>query len=117
MWPTLCVLAVLAAAVFAYLWLDARKQSARRLGENATAHRFELERHQRKERESDENFRSILASMAERVLAVDSRRVIQLANPSVLRMFALTQEPVGQSVLSALRLPLLETMMRTAIEE
>jgi two-component system phosphate regulon sensor histidine kinase PhoR len=117
MWPTLCALAVLAAALFAYLWLAALKKNARRRGDAASTHRDELQRLQRKARESDENFRSILASMAEGVVAVDRRRVIQLANPSVLRLFALKQEPAGQSVLSALRLPLLETMMRAAIEE
>jgi two-component system phosphate regulon sensor histidine kinase PhoR len=117
MWPSLCVLAVLASAVFAYLWLAARRNCARARHDQASAHREEFQRLQRKARDSDENFRSILASMAEGMVAVDRRRVIQLANPSLLRMFALKQEPVGQSVLSALRLPLLETMMRTAIEE
>lgn len=117
MWPSLCALAVLSSAAFAVLWLQALKKCARARDDQTSAHRDELQRLQRKSRESDDNFRSILASMAEGVVAVDRGRVIQLANPSLVRMFALKQEPVGQTVLSALRLPLLETMMRTAIEE
>src|SRR3954469_16145925 len=117
MWQMLCALAGAAALGAIFLWLDGRRRCVKRLAECEARHARQRDELERATRTSDENLRGILASMAEGVVAVDRRRVIQLANPTVLKMFALKQDPAGQSVLSVLRLPLLETMMRTAIEE
>lgn len=110
-------LACAAAVVAGIGWLREKRraeQEKRALAEQAADERERLER---AARESEEHFRAILASMAEGVVVVDRRRVIRLANPSIVSMFHLRQEPVGQSLLTTLRLPLLETMMRAAIEE
>ncbi len=140
MWPALAVLFGILAFAFAFAWLGQRRQARQQLQKVAEALRSltgaaanphgpplldqlittcaaEQRRLQRAARETEENFRAILASMAEGVVVVDQRRQIQLANPSLLKMFALRQDPVGQTVLQALRQPLLESMMRTAIEE
>jgi two-component system phosphate regulon sensor histidine kinase PhoR len=49
------------------------------------------------------NLQTILSSMAEGVMMVDSRHVIRLANPSLRRILELKSDPSGQTVLRALR--------------
>jgi two-component system, OmpR family, phosphate regulon sensor histidine kinase PhoR len=49
------------------------------------------------------NLQTILASMAEGVMVIDSRHVIQMVNPSLLRILDLRADPVNQTVLRALR--------------
>jgi two-component system phosphate regulon sensor histidine kinase PhoR len=114
---TLGAVAVAVAAAALIAWLAERQRNARERRRLSAEEEEERARMTRAAHEVEENFRAILASMAEGVVAVDRRRVITLANPSLVRLFSLKQEPVGQSILTTLRLPLLETMMRTAIEE
>lgn len=66
--------------------------------------------------ETEEHLSAILASMEEGVMVVDNGHVIRLANPSLARMFALKVPPVGQTVLGAFRLPVLESLLTDAIE-
>jgi two-component system phosphate regulon sensor histidine kinase PhoR len=66
--------------------------------------------------ETEEHLSAILASMEEGVMVVDNGHVIRLANPSLARMFVLKGPPVGQTVLGAFRLPMLETLLADAVE-
>jgi two-component system phosphate regulon sensor histidine kinase PhoR len=45
----------------------------------------------------------LLANMVEGVLMVDTRHVVRLANQELVRLFDLKQDPVGRTVLEALR--------------
>ncbi len=63
------------------------------------------------------NLRAILASMEDGVLAVDHEHRITLVNPALLQIFGLKQEPIGETVLSTLRLPILQTMLRGVLED
>ena len=49
------------------------------------------------------NLQAILGSMAEGVMVVDSRHVIRMVNPSLIRILDLRSDPVNQTVLRALR--------------
>jgi two-component system phosphate regulon sensor histidine kinase PhoR len=49
------------------------------------------------------NLQTILASMAEGVMVIDSRHVVRMVNPSLVRILDLRADPVNQTVLRALR--------------
>jgi two-component system phosphate regulon sensor histidine kinase PhoR len=49
------------------------------------------------------SLQAILASMAEGVMVIDSRHVIRIVNPSLVRILDLRSDPVNQTVLRALR--------------
>jgi two-component system phosphate regulon sensor histidine kinase PhoR len=49
------------------------------------------------------NLQTILGSMAEGVMVIDSRHVIRMVNPSFIRILDLRGDPVNQTVLRALR--------------
>jgi two-component system phosphate regulon sensor histidine kinase PhoR len=61
------------------------------------------------------NLRTILSSMEEGVMVVDSRRVIQRVNPSFLTLFRLRSAPIGQTVLQSLRQTDFEEMVVAAL--
>jgi len=58
----------------------------------------------------------LLANMVEGVLMVDSRHVVRLANDELLRLFGLRQNPVGRTVLEALREAQVEQVLRQTLE-
>jgi two-component system, OmpR family, phosphate regulon sensor histidine kinase PhoR len=49
------------------------------------------------------NLQAILGSMAEGVMVIDSKHVIRMVNPSLIRILDLRSDPVNQTVLRALR--------------
>lgn len=53
--------------------------------------------------EQDFNFRAILSSMLEGILVVDAEKTITLVNTACLDFFGLKNNPVGRSVLGAIR--------------
>ena len=61
------------------------------------------------------NLRTILGSMEEGVMVTDARHAIRLVNGSFKRIFELKGEPLGQSVLEALREPEIEEMITIAL--
>jgi two-component system phosphate regulon sensor histidine kinase PhoR len=77
----------------------------------------ERARLQRAAGDTEYNLKAILASMAEGVMVVDNNQIIRLVNPSLLKLFALKSDPVGQTALGALRLPLLKTMLDGALQD
>ena len=58
----------------------------------------------------------LLANMVEGVLMVDARHVVRLANDELLRLFGLRQNPVGRTVLEALREAQVEQVVRQTLE-
>ncbi len=63
------------------------------------------------------NLRTILASMEEGVMVVDSQHVVQRVNPSFLRLFSLVEAPLGQTVLSAVREVHFEEVVTAALRD
>ncbi len=61
------------------------------------------ERLRRRRSREEMNLQTILASMEDGVMVVDRQHTIRLVNPSVLRLFGLTFDPLGRSVLQTLR--------------
>ena len=61
------------------------------------------------------NLRTILSSMEEGVTILDAQHVLRLANPSFVQLFELKTDPIGQTVLRALRESAFEEMVRAAL--
>ncbi|EDY18549.1 PAS/PAC sensor signal transduction histidine kinase [Chthoniobacter flavus Ellin428] len=61
------------------------------------------------------NLRTILASMEEGVMVVDTHHNLRLVNPSFLSLFDLKCDPVGQSVLRTLRETAFEEIITAAL--
>jgi two-component system phosphate regulon sensor histidine kinase PhoR len=68
---------------------------------------------------SDARFdlRAIMAGMEDGVLVSDHRHVITLVNPALLQIFGLKSEPIGETVLATLRLPIVQTVLEGIVEE
>jgi len=64
-----------------------------------------------------EDLQLLLGNMVEGVLMVDSRHVVRLANDALLRLFGLRQNPVGRTVLEALREAQVERVVSETLEE
>lgn len=78
------------------------------------------ERHAALQREaSDARFdlHAIMAGMEDGVLVSDHRHLITLVNPALLQIFGLKAEPMGETVLSTLRLPILQTMLEGVLQD
>jgi two-component system phosphate regulon sensor histidine kinase PhoR len=73
-----------------------------------------LEQFQREQ--SKEDLHLLLANMVEGVLMVDARHVVRLANDELQRLFDLRQNPVGRTVLEALREAQVERVVQRALE-
>lgn len=61
------------------------------------------------------NLKTILASMEEGVMVVDAQHVLRLVNPSLIQLFDLKSDPLGQTILRALRETAFEEMVRAAL--
>jgi two-component system, OmpR family, phosphate regulon sensor histidine kinase PhoR len=75
----------------------------------------EQERLRRSWSREEMNLQTILASMGEGVLVVDTEHVIRLVNPSFVRLLGLNAAPVGQSVLNALSNEQFETIVTSVL--
>lgn len=62
------------------------------------------------------NFEAILASMAEGVMVVDHEHKIRLVNDAFRKLFPLKGDPLGQSVLSAVREASIEELVRATLD-
>ncbi|HEV7403000.1 MAG TPA: ATP-binding protein [Chthoniobacteraceae bacterium] len=63
------------------------------------------------------DLRAIMAGMEDGVLVSDHRHLITLVNPALLQIFGLKAEPIGETVLSTLRLPVLQTMLEGIVQD
>jgi two-component system phosphate regulon sensor histidine kinase PhoR len=73
------------------------------------------ERLRRRRRREEMNLETILGSMEEGVLVADRQHVIRMANPALMRLFGLENDPAGRTLLDALELPVLEEMVNTTL--
>lgn len=125
------IVALVLTAVFAVVYSRQRKRSAQRLdrvrrwldeliaerapetrvvdpalhgiGERIDRAAKAVEKIHREHTDEATNLQTILSSMADGVMVIDSHHVIRRVNPSILRILDLRVEPVGQTVLRALR--------------
>lgn len=74
-----------------------------------TAH--ELARLRQGMRDEAYSLKTVLESMEEGVMVVDSRHTLRLVNPSFLTLFRMARSPLGLSVLESLREPELQEMI------
>lgn len=84
------------------LELEKITQSRQALQKQAEAERFHLQ--------------AILSSMVEGVLVAGPDRVIQLANASLVSLFHLEEEPVGRTILGALRDPAVDRLVEATLQ-
>ena len=63
------------------------------------------------------DLRALVAGMEDGVLVSDHKHIVTLVNPALLQIFSLKSEPIGLSVLSSLRLPILQTMIEGALQD
>ncbi len=75
----------------------------------------EQERLRAESNREDFNLQKILASMEEAVMVVDAQHILRVINPSFLRLFELKSDPLGQTVLQALREAAFDELLTTAI--
>jgi two-component system phosphate regulon sensor histidine kinase PhoR len=75
----------------------------------------ELSKLRRDMRDEAYNLKTILESMEEGVMVVDSRHVLRLVNPSFLRLFHFERSPLGLTVLHALRETTVAEMITRAL--
>lgn len=79
---------------------------------------FEKEESERKrDSESAFNLQAILSSMSEGVLVTDADQTVRVVNDSFRKLFNLTSNPVGNSVISALRESLVEELVQQTFAE
>ena len=86
------------------------------IGADVTKVASHIETIRRDQSAEEANLQTILASMAEGVMVVDAQHIIRLANPSSLRIFELRTNPVGRSVLHALRDVAVEEVVTSTIK-
>jgi two-component system phosphate regulon sensor histidine kinase PhoR len=66
--------------------------------------------------QTKEDLSLLLANMVEGVLMVDARHVVRLANQELVRLFDLKQDPVGRTVLEALREAQVERLVERTLQ-
>jgi len=92
---------LVAAALGGWVWhLQRRRAEDRR---ELARIQGDLERLRQSTNAEAANLKTIVASMTEGVMAVDSAHIIRLANRSLLDLLELRSDPVGQSVLQGVR--------------
>lgn len=115
MWPSI-IIAVLSLFVTVVLLRRERLLNARfrdaslRLAELKTQRHVALVEEQSKQQ-------ALLDSMVEGVLLLDEDGRIQHVNPALVRLFDLSKEARGQSLLQAVNLPQLDTLVRQTIQQ
>lgn len=103
-------------ALGAILWAMGQATAAQRLvRDEQEAAAEELRIRQRAAAANAASFDAILGAMSEGVVVVNADHTIRHANEAVCQLFGFKGDPTGQSVLSTLRLPLLETMIQATI--
>jgi two-component system phosphate regulon sensor histidine kinase PhoR len=96
---------------FVFSWSNSFARLGARLEEIAG----EMARLRRRIEEDEFNRQAILSGMAEGLAVVDARRVIRLVNDSFRHLFSLKGDPVGQTMLAAIREPAVEQMIEAAL--
>jgi two-component system phosphate regulon sensor histidine kinase PhoR len=76
----------------------------------------ELARLRQGMRDEAYSLKTVLESMEEGVMVVDSRHILRLVNPSFLSLFGIARSPLGMSVMASLREPELQEMVASVLQ-
>jgi two-component system phosphate regulon sensor histidine kinase PhoR len=117
MWPALTVVAI-AGAVALHLWWSRRHGAAQRaLEERQRAYAKLKEAHEQLTLQKQAEQQALFNSMTEGVLVLDSTGRIQLANESLRKLFRLSKDVRGQTIMEAFRLQELAEVIRRLEKE
>jgi two-component system phosphate regulon sensor histidine kinase PhoR len=117
MWPAL-TLVVLALGVAAVIWWRRRCLALmRQFGETEDAFRKLTERHEQLALQKQAEQQALFNSMTEGVLVLDAEGRIQLVNQSLQRLFRLSKDVRGQTIMEAFRLQELAEVTRRLQQE
>jgi two-component system phosphate regulon sensor histidine kinase PhoR len=112
MWPALTFVAI-AAAVGLHAWWSRRHAAVERtLQEKQRALANLTERHEQVNLQKQAEQQALFNSMTEGVLVLDAGGRIQLANESLRKLFRLSKEVRGQTIMEAFRLQELAEVIR-----
>jgi two-component system, OmpR family, phosphate regulon sensor histidine kinase PhoR len=117
MWPALTFVAI-AAAVGLHVWWSRRHGAIERtLQEKQRALANLTEQHEQVNLQKEAEQQALFNSMTEGVLVLDAGGRIQLANESLRKLFRLSKEVRGQTIMEAFRLQQLAEVIRRLEEE
>jgi two-component system, OmpR family, phosphate regulon sensor histidine kinase PhoR len=117
MWPEV-TFAVLALGVLVFFWWRRRYSLVRgRLNAAQEALRKLNEQHEQLAARKQAEQQALFNSMTEGVLVLDAGGRIQLVNQSLQRLFRLSREVGGQTIMEAFRVPELAEVMRRLQQE
>ena len=117
MWPALTFVAI-AAAVGVHAWWSRRHATLERtLLEKQRALTNLTERHEQVNLQKQAEQQALFNSMTEGVLVLDASGRIQLANESLRKLFRLSKEVRGQTIMEAFRLQELAEVVRRLEQE
>ena len=117
MWPALTFVAI-AAAVALHVWWSRRYGAIERtLQEKQRALANLTEQHEQVNLQKEAEQQALFNSMTEGVLVLDAGGRIQLANESLRKLFRLSKEVRGQTIMEAFRLQELAEVIRRLEEE
>ena len=117
MWPALTFVAI-AAAVGLHAWWSRRHAAVERtLQEKQRALANLTERHEQVNLQKQAEQQALFNSMTEGVLVLDAGARIQLANESLRKLFRLSKEVRGQTIMEAFRLQELAEVIRRLEED
>ena len=112
MWPALTGL-ILAAAVALHLWWRRHFLALRqRLEEQQKSLAAQQEQKDQVTAQVQAQQQAVFNSMVEGVLVLDATSRVQLVNQSLQRLFSLTSDVRGQTIIEAFRLPELAALMK-----
>jgi two-component system, OmpR family, phosphate regulon sensor histidine kinase PhoR len=113
MWPAVSLAALaLGAAVIFFWWRRQDAVAARQLREAQEALRKLEERHEQLAVQKQAEQQAVFNSMTEGVLVLDAAGRVQLVNQSLQRLFRLSKEVRGQTIMEAFRLQELAEVTR-----
>jgi two-component system, OmpR family, phosphate regulon sensor histidine kinase PhoR len=117
MWPALTFVAI-TAAVGVHVWWSRRHAALERtLRETQHALASLTEKHEQVNLQKQAEQQALFNSMTEGVLVLDAAARIQLANESLRKLFRLSKEVRGQTIMEAFRLQELAGVIRRLEEE
>ena len=117
MWLGLSIFLLLALVAAQVFWTRRTRFLARELTLAAERHAESERQHQRLLAEAQAQQQALFNSMVEGVLLLDGNGRIQLANQSLERLFGVSSDVRGQTILEAFRLPELADVAKTLAQK
>ena len=117
MWPALTFVAIAAAAGLHVWWSRRHRAVERALREKQRALANLTESHEQINLQKQAEQQALFNSMTEGVLVLDAGRRIQLANESLRKLFRLSKDVRGQTIMEAFRLQELAEVIRRLEED